>query len=209
MVGVACKACTSCVHPAGAADISRSPWPLLLSLLLYLPAVQAYLPLQLYVALELVFSPVAIEGNRILHCALGLAANAPIHPENTISLRGNHFAYNDIALYFYGEKGGHRIHDNRFEQNLLSVAVSAPTSALFQDWRGNHWDEYLGFDQDGDGVGDQPHEVCLHSDQLWLDRPMLRFFRGSPVLDSLDFLERLSAYSTPKLILRDPRPRSR
>lgn len=152
-------------------------------------------------------SQVSIEGNHILHCALGLRANSPIHPENTLSLKGNHFAYNDIALYFYGEKGGHQIHDNRFEQNLLSVAVSAPTSALLHDWRGNQWDEYQGFDLDGDGFGDQPHDVYLHSDQLWLDRPMTRFFRGSPVLETLDFLERLSAYSEPELILRDPRPR--
>ena len=35
----------------------------------------------------------------------------------------------------------------------------------------------------------------------------LRFFRNAPVLELLDFLERLAPFSTPDLILRDPAPR--
>ncbi len=31
-------------------------------------------------------------------------------------------------MYFYGEKGGHVIHGNLFEGNLLSVAVSSYSS---------------------------------------------------------------------------------
>ena len=152
-------------------------------------------------------SQVLIEGNQILHCAVGVTANSPIHPENTFQMRKNQFAYNDIALYFYGEKGGHVIHDNRFEQNMRQIAVSSPSSALLHDWKGNRWDDYQGFDLDKDGTGDQPYELYLYSDRIWMDRPMVRFFRGSPVMEALDFLERLSAYSSPQLILRDPKPR--
>ncbi len=52
-------------------------------------------------------------------------------------------ANNVIALYFYGEKGGHVIHGNRFEQNFVDVAVSAPMSARANQWRGNLWDNYI------------------------------------------------------------------
>jgi len=154
-------------------------------------------------------SGVVLQGNRVLHCAVGLSANAPIHPENTFELKGNHFAYNDIALYFYGEKGGHRIRDNRFEQNLTNVAVSAPVSARDQEWRNNHWDDYRGFDRDENGSGDTPHEIYAFADRIWLDRPMTRFFRGSPMLELIDFMERLAPFSEPELILRDPTPRVR
>jgi len=154
-------------------------------------------------------SGVVLEGNRVLHCAVGLSANAPIHPENTFDLKGNHFAYNDIVLYFYGEKGGHRIRDNRFEQNLTNVAVSAPVSARHQQWHGNYWDDYRGFDRDADGSGDTPHEIHAFADRIWLDRPMTRFFRGSPMLELIDFMERLAPFSEPQLILRDPAPRVR
>jgi nitrous oxidase accessory protein len=36
---------------------------------------------------------------------------------------------------------------------------------------------------------------------------MAKFFRNSPVMELLDFLERLAPFSTPSLILRDERPR--
>lgn len=152
-------------------------------------------------------SQVHLENNEVLHCAIGLVANAPLSPENILYLTGNRFAYNDIALYFYGEKGGHVIQDNRFEGNFIEVAVTAPTSARANDWRNNHWDRYEGFDRDGDGVGDTPYELYLYSDRIWLDRPMTRFFRASPVMELLDFIERLAPFSDPPLILRDPQPR--
>lgn len=154
-------------------------------------------------------SGILIEDNDILHCAIGLLANAPIHPENTLELRNNRFAYNDVAMYFYGEKGGHTIQGNRFEQNLQDIAVSAATSARDNHWRGNYWDQYTGFDRDGDGTGDLAHEIYLYSDRIWMDRPMTRFFRGSLMLDLIDFIERLAPFSEPPLVLRDPAPRVR
>lgn len=154
-------------------------------------------------------SGVLVRNNEILHCAVGVTANAPLHPENILSLLDNRFAYNDVALYFYGEKGGHIVQGNRFEQNLTDVRVSAPTTALHNDWRGNHWDTYRGMDLDGDGVGDTPHELYLYSDRLWLDRPMTQFFRGSPLLEAIDFIERLAPFSPPRMVLRDPAPNVR
>ncbi len=154
-------------------------------------------------------SQVIIEGNEVLHCAVGMAANAPVHPDNIFYLRRNRFAYNDIAMYFYGEKGGHIIHDNRFEKNLLLMAVTASSAARENDWQGNYWDEYSGFDRDGDGLGDTPYEFVSYSDRIWVDRPMTRFFRGSPVLEMVDFVERLAPFSKPQIILRDPAPRMR
>jgi nitrous oxidase accessory protein len=154
-------------------------------------------------------SQVRIQDNQILHCATGLSANAPLSPENILYLEGNRFAYNDVALYFYGEKGGHRIHDNRFENNLTDVRVSASTTAVDNDWRGNYWDTYRGVDLDGDGVGDAPHELHLYADRIWMDRPATRFFRGSPLLEVVDFMERLAPFSPPQMVLRDVEPRTR
>ena len=152
-------------------------------------------------------SQVRIEGNEIVRCAVGLTANSPTHPENILYLNNNRFAYNDVAMYFYGEKGGHIVHGNRFTGNIIPIAVSAASSALDNDWRGNYWDTYEGFDRDQNGTGDTPHNIYLYSDRLWMDRPMSRFFRGSPVLEVVDFIERLAPFSDPKLVLSDPTPR--
>lgn len=151
-------------------------------------------------------SQVTVKKNVIEHCAVGMIANAPVDPINIIYLYENLFAYNDVALYFYGEKGGHVIHDNRFQGNFTEVLVSAPSSALANDWKGNYWDNYQGFDRDGDGIGDSPHVIRSYSDRLWMDRPMTRFYRGSPMLEFIDFAERLAPFSEPDLILSDPAP---
>ena len=152
-------------------------------------------------------SQVVVEGNELLHCAIGLQANAPNSPENIIHLRGNRFAHNITGMYFYGENGGHVIHDNRFEKNLVQVAVSGFMSARGNNWRGNYWDDYEGFDGDGDGVGDTPHEHYAFADRIWIETPMATFFRKSPALELLDFLEQLAPFAAPELILRDPVPR--
>jgi nitrous oxidase accessory protein len=152
-------------------------------------------------------SEVRVENNKILHCRTGLIANTPTHPENILHLQGNQFLYNDIAMYFYGDKGGHILHNNLFKNNVMEVAVSAPMSARDNDWQGNIWQNYEGFDLDKDGSGDTPYELYLYSDRLWMDRPMIQFFRSSPVLEVIDFIERLAPFSNPELILSDPRPK--
>ena len=109
-------------------------------------------------------------------------------------------------MFFYGEKGGHVIHWNRFDSNFLDVMGSSPATARGNDWRSNQWDTYQGFDLDRDGVGDQPHQWYLYADRIWMERSMARFFRGSPALSLIDFVERLMPFSRPKLVLSDPAP---
>lgn len=152
-------------------------------------------------------SQVHITHNAIVHNATGLTANSPIFPENILYLEGNTFSYNSVAMYFYGEKGGHVVHDNDFLENLTDIAVSHDTSAKSNDWRGNRWDRYQGFDRDGDGYGDTPYRLKNYADRLWMDRPPAQFFRGTPVMSLLDFVERLAPFSTPGEILTDRRPR--
>ena len=150
-----------------------------------------------------------VENNTVLHCAVGLKADAEQQPVGVLTVRNNRFAHNIIGLFIYGEEGGHRFTGNRFENNLTTIAISAPGAGAGNIWKGNLWDEYQGFDRNGDGVGDTPHEVYLFADRIWMETPMATFFRNSPVLELLDFLERLAPFSTPHRVLQDPSPRIR
>lgn len=152
-------------------------------------------------------SQVRISGNNVFHNSTGLTANSPIFPENILYLEDNNFSYNNIAMYFYGEKGGHVVHDNRFLENLTTIAVSHAASARNNDWQGNLWDDYKGFDRDADGFGDTPHTIKLYADRIWMDRPVTQFFRGTPVMGMIDLLERLAPFSEPGTVLTDERPR--
>lgn len=148
-----------------------------------------------------------VEYNRVIHCAVGLSANTPLGDTSILTIRGNDFAHNVTGLYFYGEAGGHRILANRFEHNFIQVGVSAVGVGSANVWRDNYWSDYQGFDHDGDGIGDTPHEIYIYADRIWMETPMASFFRASPALELLDFLERLAPFSSPAMILRDERPR--
>lgn len=150
-----------------------------------------------------------IENNELIYCGVGIGSDlSPFQPDSTIEVRGNRFAYNGIGILFNSETGGNRMVDNVFEGNLTQVSYGGRSgSPRTNYWHNNYWDDYQGFDRNGDGFGDQPHELLAYADQIWMDMPIARFFRNSPVMELLDFLERLAPFSAPDLILRDDHPR--
>jgi len=152
-------------------------------------------------------SSALVIGNEIVHCAHGIMADSPMDPVNRIVFVNNLIAHNVTGIYFYGVAGGHVALGNVFRNNLWQVSVSGSGSTDSDFWQGNYWDDYEGFDRDGDGIGDQPHEIYAYADRIWMATPEAKFFRNSPVLELLDFLERLAPFSAPSRILRDAEPR--
>jgi nitrous oxidase accessory protein len=152
-----------------------------------------------------------IENNEIIYCGVGIGSDlSPFQPDSTIEIRGNRFAYNGIGIMFNSETGGNHMADNIFEGNLTQVSYGGRSSSndnARNTWSANFWDDYQGFDRNGDGIGDRTHELYSYADQIWIELPVARFFRSSPVMELLDFLERLAPFSTPDLILRDEKPR--
>lgn len=154
-------------------------------------------------------SATLIENNEIIYCGIGVGSDlSPFQPDTSIEIRNNRFAYNGIGILFNSETGGNNVVDNIFEGNLTQVTYGGRSDNSAKNfWQGNYWDDYQGFDRNGDGVGDQKHELYAYADQIWMELPIARFFRSSPVMELLDFLERLAPFSTPDLILRDEKPR--
>ncbi|HJW02651.1 MAG TPA: nitrous oxide reductase family maturation protein NosD [Azospira sp.] len=150
---------------------------------------------------------VLLEDNQIIHCAVGIMADSPSHPLNRIVLHRNRLAHNITGINYIGERGGHIALNNRFENNLWQVTASNAGDPENDFWYGNVWDDYQGFDRNRDGVGDTPHEIYAYADRIWMATPEAKFFRSSPVLELLDFLERLAPFSHPTLVLRDRAPR--
>jgi nitrous oxidase accessory protein len=152
-------------------------------------------------------SAALIIGNDIVHCAHGFMADSPMSPTNRIVFFGNRVAHNITGVYFYGPKGGHLMIDNHFESNLWPVSIIGDGDPMEDYWSGNVWDTYEGFDRNGDGIGDMPFELYSYADRIWIETPAAKFFRNSPVMELLDFLERLAPFSSPGLVLRDLKPR--
>jgi len=153
-------------------------------------------------------SDVTLEDNTIVYCATGLYLDvSPYQPDTINHIKRNHLAFNSIGILFHNDWTGNELEDNRFESNYVQVSVNAGASAKRNAWDGNFWDDYQGFDRDGDGIGDSPHETRVYADRLWMDVPAASFFKGSAVLSMLDFLERLAPLSEPIVLLNDPRPK--
>ncbi|MFO1327302.1 MAG: nitrous oxide reductase family maturation protein NosD [Rubrivivax sp.] len=149
-----------------------------------------------------------VEDNEVIYCAIGIGSDlSPFQPDSPIRVRGNRFAYNGIAIQFNSELGGNVVTDNSFEGNLTNVVQMGRGKGGANEWRGNHWDDYEGFDRNGDGRGDTPYELYAWSDRIWIEQPAARFFKTSPVLELLDFLEKLAPFTTPELTLKDESPR--
>ena len=149
-----------------------------------------------------------IEGNEIIYCAVGIGSDlSPFQPDSKIWIKKNRFAYNGIAIQFTSELGGNVVTDNVFEGNLTNVVQSGRGKAGLNEWAGNYWDDYSGFDRNADGVGDTPYELYAYADQIWIEMPTARFFKTAPVMELLDFLERLAPFSSPELTLKDAHPR--
>ena len=155
-------------------------------------------------------SDILLENNEIIYCAVGVGSDlSPFQPDTTIRFVNNRFAFNGIAIQLTSELGGNEMHGNTFEGNLTDVfqAGRGRAEGVKNKWEGNYFDTYQGFDRDEDGAGDTPHEEYAYADRIWMEIPNARFFKTSPVLELLDFLERLAPFSNPDLQARDEKPR--
>jgi nitrous oxidase accessory protein len=152
-------------------------------------------------------SNITIENNEIVYCAVGIGSDlSPFQPDSTIRFKGNRFAYNGIAVQLTSELGGNVFTDNVFEGNLTDIFQAGRGKGDLNKWAGNFFDSYQGFDRNNDGIGDKPHEHYAYADQIWMEVPDARFFKTAPVMELLDFLERLAPFSSPELQLRDEKP---
>ena len=153
-------------------------------------------------------SDLLIENNEILYCASGLYIDvSPFQPDTTNRFFNNTIAYNGIGVRFLNDWQGNIFKGNQFADNMTQISVGGGDSANRNQWQGNYWSDYRGFDQNQDGVGDTAHEIYAYSDRIWLDSPYAQFFKGSPLLETLDFLERLAPFSEPQLLIRDAEPK--
>jgi nitrous oxidase accessory protein len=123
---------------------------------------------------------------------------------NRIHVVGNVFERNGWAIRLLGNSDDGRFERNRFTANTFDMTTNAASTAAVLD--GNQWDEYRGYDLDGDGFGDVPHHpVRLFSMLVQDNEPALILLR-SVFVSLLDVAERVLPVLSPKGLV-DARPR--
>lgn len=134
---------------------------------------------------------------------------SPSDEEEANLFRGNRISFSGTSVTLHSDLAGNVFEGNTFTGNHAEVEVRGGGTARRNLWRANAWDAFEGFDRDGDGVGDTPFEVWTWADRLWMDVPSAQLFRTAPSLALVDFAERLSLTTEPRLILSDPTPRTK
>jgi nitrous oxidase accessory protein len=120
---------------------------------------------------------------------------------------GNRLRLSDTAVMFHSSPKRNEFVDNDLRDNVHQVRVGGGGNATKITWRGNHFDDYQGYDLDGDGRGDVPYTLRSLSSQLTSRHPDLAFFRGAPVLALTDLAGHVMPLFAPATILEDEAPR--
>lgn len=93
---------------------------------------------------------------------------------------------NQLGLEATAEAMDNQIVRNNFIANQWQVRQAGDwTNMLGDGIKGNFWDDYLGLDRDGDGVGDAPHEVQRWFSVLTARFPVLELYSHSPAVAAL------------------------
>ncbi|MCP3852582.1 MAG: nitrous oxide reductase family maturation protein NosD [Gammaproteobacteria bacterium] len=152
-------------------------------------------------------SDIVVENNKILFSSVGFSIDvSPYQPDTKNHFTNNLVAFNGIGIRFLANWKDNIFKNNHFKANITQIIVSGGKTANRNEWAGNYWDDYEGFDLNNDNVGDTPHDIYAYADRIWQDVPGAQFYKGSAMLELIDFLERLAPFSEPDLILRDEAP---
>jgi nitrous oxidase accessory protein len=151
---------------------------------------------------------ITVEGNQLIADAVGMFVdNSPSQTNEHVWARGNQLRLCDTAVVFHGS-GEHNVFaDNDFADNQAHVRSEGGGDTRAVDWSGNYFDDYAGYDLDGDGRGDLPYELRSATGDLVGRHADLAFFHGTSTLALADAASRLVPLLAPTLLLVDPRPR--
>lgn len=124
-------------------------------------------------------------------------------------IRGNIVAENDIGTHVWAGSEDNVVADNSFIRNKSQVKYVGMKD---EDWSdhgtGNFWSDYLGWDLDGDGIGDTPYEANTLMERLVWAYPMIKLLLNSPAVQTMRMFEnQFPVVRSPGIVDSAPRMR--
>ncbi len=135
-----------------------------------------------------------VERNLLRENCVGIYMDdAPFRP-GAAEICGNVIACNNTAMSVLPNSKGNTIAGNAFFDNLRTVTPLGRgdlyDNSFARGEAGNFWSDYIGYDEDGDGVGEWVHEPVALFSELMEREPRLAVLRFSPAEQAIDFVAR-------------------
>jgi nitrous oxidase accessory protein len=139
-----------------------------------------------------------IKGNTVIGNTKGIYLNNSIYNEISSNLVMN----NQLGIHNWGGSEDNTVNGNSFINNEVQVKYVA---SIDQEWNENYWSDYVGWDMNNDGKGDNSYESSSVVDYLFWKFPVAKVLYASPSLHILWMLEKqFPIFDIPKII--DNRP---
>jgi nitrous oxide reductase family maturation protein NosD len=154
---------------------------------------------------------VLAEGNRFVDNSSGIfLEETPSSLHASCTFRGNVIGGNDVGITLQPSVERVLFAGNVFVANRLQVAMLGRARGELNRWnedgRGNYWSDYVGFDADGDGIGDTPHHVEAFFEDLAGRYPAVGLLRLGPAAQALETAARAFPVVKPRPTATDDCP---
>ena len=106
------------------------------------------------------------------------------------TLKGNLIIGNEVGVHLWAGSYRNDVDANDFIENESQIKYVATRDELWGKKQGNYWSNYVGWDRDGDGMGDVPYEANDTVDRLTWQYPLVKLLFNSPAIQTLRFVAR-------------------
>ena len=145
-----------------------------------------------------------IEGNIVAGNSRGFF----IYDAEYNTIKNNTIVGNRVGVHLWAGSIHNTVEGNDFIRNHEQVKYVASKDENWGGERGNYWDNYLGWDRDGNGIGDIPYEANDVVDRLTWRHPYMKLLLSSPAVQTLRVVSRqFPLLRAPSIVDRHPRMR--
>ena len=129
-----------------------------------------------------------------------------IYDVEYVTISGNLVVDNHVGVHLSAGSTRNKVEGNDFVANREQVRYVGARDERWGVESGNHWSNYLGWDRDGNGVGDVPYEANDMVDRLTWRYPSIKLLLASPAVQALRLVsQQFPVLRVPSVV--DPKPR--
>ena len=121
-------------------------------------------------------------------------------------LRNNRVVDNTIGVHLAAGSYRNQVTGNDFITNRTQIKYVASRDVIWGENGGNYWSNYVGWDRNGDGIGDVRYEANDLVDRLSWQHPMMKLLLASPAVQTLRLVsQQFPLLRAPSIVDAEPR----